>query len=70
MKFPPSSPDMNPIEHLWAVLKKELYHHFPDTSDFPGGPEAVQRTLAERLAAVWADIGPDTMNALIDSMPR
>ena len=35
-----------------------------------GGPEAVKRALAERLAIVWADIGPDTMNALIDSMPR
>ena len=70
MKSPPSSPDMNPIEHLWAVLKKELFRRFPDTPDLPGGPEVVQHALAERLAIVWADIGPDTMNALIDSMPR
>ena len=69
MKFPPSSPDMNPIEHLWAVLKKELYRRFPDTSNLSGGP-AVQRALAERLAIVWEDIGVDTMNTLIDSMPR
>lgn len=70
MKFPPNSPDMNPIEHMWAVLKKELYRRFPDTPDLRGGPEAVRYALAERLAIVWADIGPDTMNALIDSMPR
>ena len=70
MKFPPCSPDMNPIEHLWAALKKELYRRFPDTPDLPGGPEAVQRALAERLTIVWEDIGPDTMNALINSMPR
>ena len=70
MKFPPNSPDMNPIEHIWAVLKKELHRRFPDTSNLPGGPEAVKRVLAERLAMVWTDIGPDTMNVLIDSMPR
>ena len=70
MNFPPSSPDMNPIEHLWAVLKKELFRRFPDTLDLPGGPEAVKHALSERLAIVWADIGADTMNALIDSMPR
>ncbi len=70
MNFPPSSPDMNPIEHLWAALKKELFRRFPDTPDLPGGPEAVKHALSERLAMVWVDIGPDIMNALIDSMPR
>ncbi len=70
MKFPPNSPNMNPIKHLWAALKKELYHHFPDTPDLPGGPDVVQCALAERLAIVWTDIGLDIMNALIDSMPR
>jgi len=38
---------MNPIEHLWAVLKKELFRHFPDTPDLPGGPEVVQHALAK-----------------------
>jgi transposase len=47
MKFPPCSPDMNPVELLWTVLKKELFHRFPNTSDLPGHPEAVQHVLAE-----------------------
>jgi hypothetical protein len=70
MEWPPSSPDMNPIEHLWAVLKKELHQRFPDTKDLPGGPAAVKRALAERLALVWADISEETMAGLIASMPR
>jgi len=37
MEWPPSSLDMNPIEHLWVVLKKELHQCFPDTKDLLGG---------------------------------
>jgi transposase len=52
MKFPHSSPDMNPIEHLWEVLKKELFRRFQITSNLPGSPNVVRRALAERLAVV------------------
>ena len=47
IEWPLSSPDMNPIEHLWVVLKKELHQRFPDTKDLPRGPAAVKRALAE-----------------------
>ena len=70
MEWPPHSPDMNPIEHLWAVLKKELHRRFPDTKDLPGGPPAVKRALAEQLVLVWADIGAEVMERLVASMPR
>ena len=70
MKWPPSSPDMNPVEHLWAISKKELFRRFPDTKDFPGGPSVVKRALAERLSLVWADIDAEIMEKLVASMPR
>jgi transposase len=70
MHWPASSPDMNPIEHLWAVLKKELYRRFPETSTLPGGPATVKRALEERLAVVWNDIGAEVMDNLVESMPR
>ena len=31
MEWPANSPDMNPIEQLWAYLKAELHRRYPDT---------------------------------------
>ncbi|EER04860.1 transposable element tc3 transposase, putative [Perkinsus marinus ATCC 50983] len=25
MTWPPNSPDLNPVEHYWSILKKKLY---------------------------------------------
>ena len=47
MNFPSSSSDMNSIEHLWVALKKELFRHFSDIPDLPGGPEAIKHALSE-----------------------
>jgi len=70
MQWPPNSPNINPIEHLWAHLKHELHQRYPDTKSLCGGPDAIRRTLRERLTEVWRDIGEGVLNGLIDSMPH
>lgn len=42
MEWPAYSPDMNPIEELWAHLKVELYRRYPDTKSLQGTPAAVK----------------------------
>ena len=70
MQWPPNSPDMNPIEHLWERLKRELHQRYPDTFSLKGSPESIKATLRQRLYEVWWDIGEDALNSLIESMPR
>jgi transposase len=70
MEWPPNSPDMNPIEHIWRVLKAALYARFPDTVAIRGGPETVRKELGRRLQIVWEDLEPEVFDNLIMSMPR
>lgn len=70
MDFPPNSPDLNPIENLWSILKAELYRRYPDTMYLQGPRKAVSNKLRSRLNQVWWDIGEDVLNKLIDSLPK
>ena len=69
MHSPPNSPDMNPIENLWAHLKTELHRRYPDTKYIRGSPATVRGVLKARLLDVWWTIGEEVLNSLIDSMP-
>ncbi|OXA56016.1 Transposable element Tc1 transposase [Folsomia candida] len=54
------SPDLNPIEHLWAELERKIANRNPSNK------EDLKRILAE----AWEDIDPDFTKKLVDSMPR
>jgi transposase len=60
--YPPQSPDLNPIEHVWKRLKV-LVNKRPTR---PRNPEELWIALQEE----WLNIDIDFINSLIDSMPR
>ncbi|QRV82134.1 Transposase [Ceratobasidium sp. AG-Ba] len=62
MEWPANSPDLNPIENLWAELKRRLGEY----EDPPGGI----LELWERVQDVWNSFGEDYCQKLIESMPR
>ena len=49
MDWPPNSPDMNPIENLWAHLKLELHRRYPDTKYLSRSPAVIRGILKRRL---------------------
>lgn len=62
LDWPAQSPDLNPIEHLWEHIKRQL-----KTWDTP--PKGVFE-LWERVAGEWNQIEAEVCQNLIGSMPR
>jgi transposase len=62
LDWPAQSPDINPIEHLWFHVKKQL-------NKYPTQAKGVWE-LWERVSEVWNAIEPEVCQNLIESMPR
>ncbi|GFW11962.1 transposable element Tcb2 transposase [Trichonephila clavipes] len=62
MEWPASSPDMNPIEHVWDALGRRVAGH-------PPPPQTLQK-LERALLEEWDRIPQLVINSLIDSMPQ
>jgi hypothetical protein len=62
LSWPAQSPDLNPIEHLWELLKRLL-------SAYQDPPKGLFE-LWERVAVEWEKITKEECQKLIESMPR
>ena len=66
--WPPYSPDMNPIEHVWYHLKKYVLEHYPELNNQGKGEDAI-RALARALVEAWNALPDSLFESLIKSMP-
>ena len=67
VEWPPYSPDMNPIEHVWTHLKKMVLDTHPELIHMGDSEEAIE-ALESTLIEAWQAL-PDTLFAsLIESM--
>ncbi len=60
IQWPSMSPDLNPIEHLWGILKRQVEHH---------SPSSIQ-SLKEVILGEWKKIDLAKCRQLVHSMPR
>jgi len=62
MKWPAQSPDLNPIENMWALLKNRLYR------DYDAPPKGMNEHW-KRIYDTWYAITKEECQKVIDTMP-
>lgn len=60
MDWCPQSPDLNPIEHLWSVLKIKVREQNPRNI----------RDLKQAIVSEWDKIDSNVFKKLVESIPR
>ena len=69
MDWPPYSPDLNPIENLWAIMKAEIYKLHPELK-FVDDTEETLRALIEAAKEAWNSIEDRILYNLSVTMPH
>ncbi|KAK5658052.1 hypothetical protein OQA88_2608 [Cercophora sp. LCS_1] len=69
LDWPPYSPDLNPIENVWKLLKAEIMKRYPELSHMPKNQKALE-ALVYAAIVVWEDFEEDLLDGLVDSMDR
>ena len=62
MDWPAQSPDLNPIEHLWDEVERQLRNS--------GEKPTSREDLYKKLLAVWDKIDVETVRKLVRTMPQ
>jgi len=62
LDWPPQSPDMNPIENLWAIIKQRRQKKF----GFPN----TKKEIIDQIFSVWEDISEELTSSLAESVIR
>ena len=68
MEWPPHSPDLNPIEHLWFPFKEGAHIVNPEV-DFATGSNERKDILWDALQNSWAQIKRELLRSLMEGMP-
>jgi transposase len=67
MEWPPYSPDLNPIENLWTLLKQQIYKIRPDLLHMPNN-DATKEILIETAQQAWDELDLGVLERLSETM--
>ena len=60
LRWPSRSPDMNPIEHVWDLIKRKIHHH--------NQPPQNASELRQAILDAWQELPQAVINRLVLSM--
>lgn len=62
LEWPARSPDLNPMENLWGIMARRVYQN--------GRQFSTVQELEVAVRNVWREIRHETLEALINSVPK
>lgn len=62
LDWPPQSPDINPIENLWSIVKRRVYGYETNARNM--------NELWDRVGEIWTAITKEECENLVRSIPR
>lgn len=69
MDWPPYSPDLNPIENLWKLLKDQIIQSHPEFKTMKDNDETMAH-LIRCAKEAWEDLAPELLNKLAEGMQK
>ena len=69
MDWPPYSPDLNPIENLWALMKKKIYKLYPELLKAPN-TASTRELLTKAAQEAWHSIENRILVRLSTTIPH
>ena len=67
--WPPYSPDLNPIENIWKLLKDAINVKYPDLKRLSKNAESLQ-ALIRAATVCWEELDERVFESVIKSMPK